>query len=623
MILRFFLLITVIALLAVPVAGLAGEPAQPLSFSGVKVPEGNDFATRILRDPWDLEQYADISQYINQSGQADLLRDISVSNGVFSARATDAHQASLHPLFPGYKNALLNGKVGANYPIDAAKYKCLHVAAKVDSGPPQNGAPDQMVVFWFGDESLNAGPYWGVSIPGIVLYPESPLSPQPRWKLYSLRLDQAPVPAGPYTRWENAPGGYWEGLRIDFTQQTTSFQVDWIRLTDCQAVTLDVSWSGGGPVSITVEPDQTGREILVASDVASSPYRMDVQGLEAGSYDYYVWRNGEVVAEGSFEVTPTPIANFSKPSTTSGADYASSFGNPWDMSDAGDVEGVDCMSTQLTNGVLAMSTLPYVQQPAACQSGGVTDPGVFLSSPEPIDALKYRYLSYRMYTDAPWQNVPEAMIVRWIWYVQGVSGLPANRCIMASYGVPYDVGWHTYTVDLHDALEGMPESTTVVDCPPTLHWTGSTPVMEVRWDPNENIMATTLNQQLDWVRLTAPDQVKSGQPFNIQVDLNVDWSNVDDFNLFYTTDPNQPFQNSVRPYSLVLPGPERLYLPVTLSRSTPQSQAAAAAVVAENTRDFLWDTRGVSPGQYYICVNFPNTGQQGVTYCSEVPVVVK
>ncbi|HSO28103.1 MAG TPA: hypothetical protein VLS48_08540, partial [Anaerolineales bacterium] len=118
-------------------------------------------------------------------------------------------------------------------------------------------------------------------------------------------------------------------------------------------------------------------------------------------------------------------------------------------------------------------------------------------------------------------------------------------------------------------------------------------------------------------------EVKSGQPFNIQVNLNMDWSQAGDYNFFYTSDPNQPLQHAVQPFSMVLPGDERVYLPATLHQSTPQNQAAAAAVDTDDARDFLWDTRGVAPGPYYVCINFPNAGQQGATYCSEAPVVVK
>src|SRR3990172_2092576 len=173
-IIRFLILIVIVSIV-LTIGSQEGMPPYTRGAraqSAGKLPEGRDFSTGRLGDAWDMAEYTDISQYINQSGQANLLEDISVAGGVFSARATALRQASFHLLFPGYLNALLIGNVGRFYPIDVNTYKCLYVAAKVDSGPPENGSPDQMVVYWFADEELNGGT-WGLTIPGIWMYPEA------------------------------------------------------------------------------------------------------------------------------------------------------------------------------------------------------------------------------------------------------------------------------------------------------------------------------------------------------------------------------------------------------------------------------------------------------------------
>src|SRR4030067_3124344 len=196
-IIRFLILIVIVSI----VLTIGSQEGIPPFIQGAraqsdgKLPEGEYFSTRRLGDAWDMAEYTDMSQYINQSGQANLLENISVAGGVFSARVTALKQATFHLLFPGYLNALLIGKVGRFYPIDVNTYKCLYVAAKVDSGPPKNGSPDQMVVFWFAGGCLNLGP-WGQTLPGIILYPEATNGiPTPRWQVYNLRLDQARVPA--------------------------------------------------------------------------------------------------------------------------------------------------------------------------------------------------------------------------------------------------------------------------------------------------------------------------------------------------------------------------------------------------------------------------------------------
>ena len=186
---------------------------------------------------------------------------------------------SNQPLFtrssPGILNSLLVGKIGAQYPINPNKYKCLYTAAKVDSGAAQNGAPDQMVVYWFANKYLN-GSTFGQTLPGIVLYPEAGAgTPTPRWKLYSARLDQVPTHLN---TWLNAPNGQWQGLRIDATLQNTSFAFDWVRLTDCTPVPINLTYSGSGPVSVSIVPEGTTRDIQVATNVYANPYVLDAQG---------------------------------------------------------------------------------------------------------------------------------------------------------------------------------------------------------------------------------------------------------------------------------------------------------------------------------------------------------
>ncbi len=162
-------------------------------------PEGRDFATQVMRSPWTMSDYAEISQYINHSGQVIYLQNITMQDGVFSARSAGT-DAQFYPLFPGYWTAMLIGKVGHNYPIASRTYKVLYIAMKVNSGPA-NPSPDQFQVMWFGDERQNAaGGVWGYS-KGIPLYPEAgSKTPTPTWKLYKVDL------SSPQTYWGKPPG---------------------------------------------------------------------------------------------------------------------------------------------------------------------------------------------------------------------------------------------------------------------------------------------------------------------------------------------------------------------------------------------------------------------------------
>ena len=60
-----FVLLCIIALIALPgtagtVSAISSQTITPPSTR----PEGADFATSILRDPWDMSQYTDVSQYV-------------------------------------------------------------------------------------------------------------------------------------------------------------------------------------------------------------------------------------------------------------------------------------------------------------------------------------------------------------------------------------------------------------------------------------------------------------------------------------------------------------------------------------------------------------------------------
>lgn len=403
---------------------LSGQPFFPTDAGGAilnsasameagyfEVTEGNDFATQVMRDPWDMSEFTDISHYLNPSTSPTLMTNIAVNDGIFSARSTSARQASFYPLFPGYDDALQVGKIGAVYPIDPNKYKCFYAAAKVDSGAPQNGSPDQMVVYWFANEKLNRSTF-GQTLPGIVLYPEAGTStPTPRWKLYSARLDQVP---SYYNAWLNAPNGQWRGLRIDATLQETTFAFDWVRLTDCNPVNISIPWSGSGSVSISIAPEGTSREILVQSNIRTSPYTLDVQGFQPGTYQYFVRNSTTLLSTGTIKINPAPIVEMLNPSPISGEDLATKSGNAWDMEEEFDINNVQCTNARFESGNLVLETPPLSAQPPECVYDGISDARFNLATTLEADTSQYRYLSFRIFTDAPNSDYGLGMIARFV-----------------------------------------------------------------------------------------------------------------------------------------------------------------------------------------------------------------
>lgn len=621
-------------------------PAAPVS-------QGNDFATLELRDPWDMDQYSDISQYMNESAQRDLIRNVSVADGIFSGYSVGegitGGNAYFSLLFPGYLEATKAGKIGYRYPIDSAQYHCLYVAMKVDSGAahPQMG-PDVWRVFWFGDQRLNTGgaPYgFGVE----ALYPEA-LAAQPThmWKLYKMDLANPPISDPAFSKWEDL--AQWQGLRIDPTVQgDVNFAIDWARLTDCTPTTATISWTPDRSISaLWLKPEGAEHYIRIQDGIngASGALELDVQGLQAGEYVVGLGSASSCCISESNDnlvVNATPIVNFISPSYTSGEDYATAVGNTWDFSQDADVTALNNTSGSVQSGALKITT------PSGDFPGG--DAQVTLNTPASLSTGKYRYLSFRMKTewDAPWQDVVSGMVGRWIWTGPGRSG----DCTLASEAFAIDVGWHTYYIDLHHFFNGAAEAASPVGspaCPPiaypprnppsdragnATHWFNTSEVSQLRFDPNENISCayaeatgrpfipcSDYRQEIDWIALTAVDEVAKGEPYTVVLDLNKEMDDTN-FKVYYTTDISEPRQHRATAYegsSAEEPAPNarfRLYLP-SVFRPTPATNSFEEPTTPF---EFAWDTQSVNAGEYYICVE-ADDGLNASTHCSETPVKV-
>src|SRR5664279_763935 len=159
-----------------------------------------------------MNQYTDISQYLNESGQRNLVANPAVANGQFTGQSVGSAtsgdgNAYFFPLFPGYRTAMLIGKVGHRYPINSSLYHCLYIAMKVDSPANPPLAPDQFRIFWFADETLNGSSSpWGQTS-GIAVG-----APPAYNRIY--RVDLAAPPNGALgTHWTDR--ATWQGLRID------------------------------------------------------------------------------------------------------------------------------------------------------------------------------------------------------------------------------------------------------------------------------------------------------------------------------------------------------------------------------------------------------------------------
>ena len=586
-------------------SGLANQTGDFLKAkdaqSSFTIGESIDFATRILRDAWDMSEFSDISQWLNHNGAENYLQDIQVQDGLFSAR-TSSTSSNFFALFSGYPPGVYTGKIGRQHPISSSAFGCFYMAMNAQTG----GATGFQ--FTWADENLPFSVYgtnYELSLTDGV------------WTLYQVNMHTWPYYVG--TPWWGR--SVWQSLMIvpSFLANTT-FSIDWIRLTDCQPVFVNLTGLPQGTYAIWVGTGSPERQILAQpsfSPQSNGSYDWDVQGLAAGSYAYYVKTlGGNPVQQGQVNIIASPVATFTSPSPVSGQDYASGQGNPWDM-DPSDAPDIRCTSFSFTNGILILDTPPPYP---GCEGPGANeaDPIIFLNTPDHGDLSSFRYLSLSSSTTGyPWSVPDLGMIVRLFWRLDRQSGAD---CWYTSRAVALDIGWHTYVVDLYDPWNGTPEGVTPGDCP-LVSWRNQAlvgPLVGFRLDPNENILNTTLHQEIDWIRLTRLSRALQGQPFEAGLWLNKPVSDLVSTTFYYTDDLSNFTQHLAQTYNPpVFGGPFQTFLPFALSiaPNLPPPSLPPADLV------FVWDTTGVTPGEYYLCAQV-NDGYSQPIYCSEAPMQV-
>ncbi len=603
------------------------------------VPEANDFATFILGDPWDMNEFGDISQYLNESGQRNVIYNPVVSDGIFSGKSAGdvlgnpngAQNGWFFVLFPGYQTAIHTGRAGSKTPVDSSLYKCLYIAMYVESPAANNLGPDQYRVFWFGDDRLNTGgaPYGFTT--GIPLYPEYGANqPVPIWKLYKVDLPNTPLPPGVsgILPWNGQR--YWQGIRIDPTiNANINFKVDWVRLTSCAPQTIPVQFTPDSRINaIWLRPQGANYYIRVATNVngSSGSYAMDVQGIAPGSYyvalgDQFRWdiaESGEMIT-----INQTPILRFENPTFYTGQDYATSVGNPWDMSSSADYYNIQCATYGQGDGVLWLNTKPGSQQSTQCKGPVLkeADPKVYLTTPQPINPAEYRYLTFRYRDTNPWQYVAKGTIIRLVWTVQGDSGRPGYECHLVSQDMPYDVGWNTYTIDLWDAFAGSAETWQGECSTLPKNWRQSSPILKIRLDPNENITDHDFYQEIDWIKLTKSIAISRGELYRIQMKPVLSINDIKNINIYYTTDPNNAPTQSLAELTAYqtrpsITGSYFVYLPIIIKGGYSGYTNPDPTLV-----EYLWDTTNVQPDQYYLCAQVDDGINQTIN-CSNAPVVI-
>ncbi len=417
----------------------AAQAQAPVSLGGSSsVRAADDFATRAFQDPWDMSQRTDLGPLLGSADQpASGFTNISFASGVF-AGTTTASDANLWLLDTGNPNAAPIGRIGTNYPIDAATYQILALRMSVQT-------PAQMFVYAWQNTIYN-------SSPTLIASPATAAGS----RIYLVNL---------------AASASWTGLkralRLDPAEGRTNeaVQLDWARLVSVDSsLCRTITWTGGGAVDIYLDTDTApgsnlGPIALTANAGQASPgcsavggaYNFYAGALPAGTYKVFAVTAGTPVtttsakyASGSWVVNTIPTLTFTSPSEEgSDDDFATTqLGNAWDMNAVTDVDflsGVN--SPQITSLDLeAPDGTPLPAQrvfygtsaagtaPCPATSGTVGDPIVELlennkrGKTRQIDADRYRLLTVEFGLPAKARDVNCGSIARVVWRAKGDLG---------------------------------------------------------------------------------------------------------------------------------------------------------------------------------------------------------
>ena len=586
---------------------------------GLSVAEGDDFASGVLQNPWDMSQRRDIGFEENFQGQS-----IQSQNGIWSG-LNSGGAGYVFPLFGGFAGSLdAEGlpedlelpRYGTKHPIDSNKYYLLSYRLRHSSrgtyaiywGTP--GGPTH-----FPDGSKFRSNYDGFFLDQGYFNND--------FLIYSFDLRGANF---------DILTGDWAGsinaLRIDPSISAGNgarTDIDWIRLVDpASAPQLKINWQSNGIPSgalITVWAQsatetaaplaryindgqgrtQGGSNYTTRATPPSSTgtHNLPTAMLPPGRYTFFVTAhvaNAGVLFEvarssvsSALTVLPRPRVTFSAPAQDSGEDYASSeLSNPWDMADASDVanlpgSGLPYSLMQFLNPSFAAGLFQAtsdVPLPNSGNSQGDAQVHLNISASRPISSAKYRYLTYRMGADESLfptiqKKVSEGWVARPVFWGADLFGDGASTQAHVLFE-----GMHTYTIDLWD--------NSIIER--GIGWRSIPLIRHLRLDPLETTIPTWFF--LDFAKLTAENYPQNNR-YTIRWKISDTTQGGLSTALYYDRD-DKNFDGT---------------LIAQVSNLSPGSQS------------YNWDTSSLQNGRYFIYAVVSDGSNVSRSY-SAAPVVV-
>lgn len=448
----------------------------------VSVKSGDDFATDVLNNPWDMSQLRDI-------GWQEHFPDSSnnISSGVWSSNNLSGAPGYIFPLFHGFKNSArtirLPGDLslpayGYDNPIDASKYNYLSMKSR-------HSRRQLLKFYWNNDLSTYEG--WPDNSRFVRAYDGVGPINEDNSNTFRTTLFDLNNFASNYS-YESSSGS-WTGnifsLRIDPSHSAIngdSFAIDWIRLVDpSSAPNLTITWNsssipGGSHITIYYDEDNSGSNGTPLNTLISDTgtYTFPTAALPPGDYYFYITAHNpnnlsSVYATSGYSarlrINNPPVGYIESPSPLTGLDYAGqSVGNLWDFSDFADVanlyRGLSSQWLQFDSHAINSGEFSAVAR-TPFSGATTTDAQVHMNINQSysVDPNKYRYFTYKIKIDEtnpdnPAENfyptlhdkVNDGWVARIIWWITDrFSSTVGSTKPQVLYS-----GWNTYVLDLQD-----------------------------------------------------------------------------------------------------------------------------------------------------------------------------
>ena len=558
-------------------------PADPGGYYAGKnfVGEGSDYATQAWADPWSFDEVSD------------LIRSHSL-NGTTAVDGTlTAEIGGIDPyfflLFPGLPSAI-NLNTGDQRPIDASEYTRASFLFCTDV----HRMFQQARLYWY------EGYTNGIVHPSRIILLESGCN------LYIHDLSNQ-------TGWQ----GDITGLRfdLDYLETGDDFSIDWFRLTKAPdwSNSYQIWWTEldptGKPLQLFLDPDASGYDGHMIAELFDAPGMGSVdwgsadtglplpQDFQPGPYYVYAMVGGQPAGYSSapIVINRAPAIHFANPNYTTGRDYATNQGNPWDMDSSG------------TDGVVGGSIAHRFEggQVIARNTGG--DPGFQFNVPIPIDTSYYRYFTIELQSQYSFYDARGGM-ARLYWMNDYYHPTTTEDLVINA-----TAQWRTYSLDLSQT----PLEPGRVQSP----WSSSDWQI-LRFDPNENVTGIDWEWRIRDAKLTGPPEADPYIPIQWEIDNPEDEDVL--LTLYYDTDNRgldgiQIEQGASASVESSKSGP---------AHSLSRVDAGYYVYLPSVTHNYcpgdcvVWDTSDIAKGEYFIYACLDD-GVNHICRYSDVPVLVR